>query len=315
MYYFIVNTSGASGRAVRTWKKVSHCLQKRGIAYKALFTQGKGHGAVLAQEVCAQYAPCTLCVVGGDGTINEVLNGLFSYKCPNGKTGLSLVRFALIPTGSGNDFARGAKIPKNIKKALSLFTENPAEVALDLGLVRFADGTERVFGISAGLGMDAIVCREASTSRLKKILNALHLGSLVYIFLTVKTLFSMKTSAVSVKSGNEYYTFDRLIFLSAMNFSKEGGGVAVFPRASAVDANLSFCLASNISKLKAFLDLPFLVLALHEKLKGFRLWSSSCIEVKATPPLVLHTDGEYAGTVGEVKIECLPATLCLLGHI
>lgn len=312
MYYFIVNTSGGGGRALRTWKMVKKILQKRGVDYRAFFTERKGHASLLAKDVCAHYAPCNVCVVGGDGTINEVLNGLYAFKSEDGRCGFDSVRFGVIPTGSGNDFARGAKIPRNTKKALSRLLSSSHETKMDIGLARLENGSERVFGISAGLGMDAIVCREVGTSKLKGILNKLHLGNLVYVLLTIKTLFSMQTSQVHIQSGVNSYTFNRLIFLSAMNFRQEGGGVPIAPAASAFDKELSFCLASDISKPKAFFNLPFLVLAKHQGRKGFFLWNAPEITVSATPPAVLHTDGEYGGTVSSVRFVCLPAALSLL---
>ena len=104
--------------------------------------------------------PVYLLVVGGDGTINEVLNGI---------TDFDKVRFGVIPTGSGNDFGRNLKLPKTPKESLREICacirkdqRGEALYRIDLGQVSW-EGCEkpRIFGISSGLGLDALVCKKA----------------------------------------------------------------------------------------------------------------------------------------------------------
>lgn len=130
-----------------------------------------------------------LITVGGDGTLNEVINGI---------TDFSRIVLGILPIGSGNDFARGMGISKdtlsNLEQMLDLIESASEGTAIDLGEVSCeALDTPKYFAISSGAGLDAIVCKKALHSRLKKFLNQLHLGKLTYLLLTIESLFSMTT--------------------------------------------------------------------------------------------------------------------------
>lgn len=98
---------------------------------------------------------------------------------------------------------------------------------IDLGEVAWDDCEKpRKFAISAGVGLDALVCQKALTSKLKVFLNKLHLGKLTYLLITVQSLFSMQTTEAAVRlDETPERKLDRIIYIAAMNFKAEGGGV------------------------------------------------------------------------------------------
>ncbi len=303
MYYFIVNQTGGGGRGKWTWKKVQKILAGKNIEYKVYFTGDDGSACDIAKQISSINMGDSdgvgkkknLVVVGGDGTINEVLNGLESFD------GL---RFGLVPTGSGNDFARGIGIPKNTKKALHRILDSKSPEKIDLGRVRYDDGSSRYFGISSGVGLDAIVCKKALKSKMKKFLNKLGLGQAVYILLTIKTLFSMKTEKLRVSfDGGAEQIFDKTIFMAMMNFRAEGGGVKMCPDAKSDDGKLSVCLVHGVKKFQTFFLLPFLMAGKHGKFKGFELLECRNAEINFDTPQTLHLDGEYGGEVSHVRFE------------
>ncbi|MBO5606288.1 MAG: diacylglycerol kinase family lipid kinase [Treponema sp.] len=299
MLYFIVNESGGSGKARKTWLKVRKVMESRGLEYKALMTTPEITAAELAGNVTSPDGEIDLAVVGGDGTINEVLNGIGSFE---------KVSLGIIPTGSGNDFARGLGIPKNTAKAVDFMLKSPGR-KIDIGRVTFDGGKKRLFAISSGMGMDAVVCRKALSSRLKDFLNKVGLGKFIYIIYTVQTLFSMKTEQFKISFDGKEEIFPDLIFVAAMNCAAEGGGVPMCPDALPDDGRLSVCIAAGIKKIKAFMDLPVLVLGRHKKLKGFTLKSCRTMEIECMNPQTLHCDGEYCGETGKVLVEILPEKL------
>lgn len=311
MLYFIVNEKSRSGKGAAVWREVQETLHAEKVAYKAWVTEYEGHALALAREICARDDD-DICLValGGDGTANEVINGITDFE---------RVRFGVIPTGSGNDMARGLGITgnptENLKRILACMQMDKAQCrTIDLGEVRYKGGeTSRLFAISSGLGLDAIVCKKALKSKLKDTLNKLHLGKLTYLLLTVQTLFSMHTTNASVRyEKKDTQHFKEFIYIAAMNFKAEGGGVPMAPSADAEDGMLSMCSVSGIPKWRTFFCLPFLVAAKHLLIRGFEVRDCAECEIHLAEPMVLHADGEYCGEVTEVRFRCLPKKLRVL---
>lgn len=305
MYYFIVNYNGGSGRAKRTWNRVHYLLKAKGIEYKAYVTKRPGHAGELAKKISElPEKDIRLVVVGGDGTINEVLNGIDDY---------SNIRFGIIPTGSGNDFSRGIGVPKDTDKALDIILNSVEGKTIDIGEVTTEEGISRKFGISSGIGLDAIVCKKVDASPVKPLLNKLGFGNLAYIVLTVTTLFSMEKYKVKVKfstsDGEKEHDYKDLIFLAAMNFPYEGGGVPMSPDALGDDGLLSVCAVSHIPKWRTFFMLPILTMGKHLGLKGFEQIHVSELTFDADTPMTLHADGEYIGDVKHIEMKVLKNVL------
>ena len=313
MYYFIVNTSGGSGKTSAKWREVKELIEERRIEYKAYRTTGKGSATRIAAKLSSlRENPVNIIVVGGDGTINEVINGIKDFE---------RVRLGLIPSGSGNDFARGVGIPKNAAAALDRILAAGDGRRMDIGQLeipgaRGETSKSRFFAISAGIGLDAIVCKKAVTSRIKKVLNFLGLGRLTYIVITVITLFSMNTYRMRLilkqDGKSKVFVFPRMIFTAAMNLRAEGGGVRMAPMASARDGKLSLCTAFGIPRWKAFFLLPFLSMGRHEGKKGFFLYNAQQMEIVTDKPMVVHADGEYMGDHKNVRFRSLCGKLHVL---
>lgn len=311
MLYFIVNEQSRSGKGADIWREVRARLDERHIGYEAYRTEYEGHARLLAEKICSRDdADICLVALGGDGTANEVLNGMKHFE---------RVRFGTIPTGSGNDLARGLHITgtptENLEQILECMKKPRAEnLCMDLGKVRWKGCVKsRLFAISSGVGLDALVCKKALKSKLKDFLNRLHLGKLTYVFLTVASLFSMETAdAVTQAERRKPRRRRKVIYMAAMNFAAEGGGVPMAPAADAADGKLSVCSASGIPKLLTFFFLPLLVAGKHGGIRGFEICDCKTFRVKLNRPMVLHADGEYCGDVTEAVFTCLPKKLCVL---
>lgn len=309
MLYFIVNEKSKSGNAKQIWMDIEEVLKVRNVSYQAFVSEYRGHAGKLAAEICAMDDDdICLVAVGGDGTANEVINGITDFE---------KVRFGVIPTGSGNDLARGlslSKDPKNgvihILNAMKKTREDTW--CMDLGEVSFGE-EKRLFAISAGIGLDALVCKKALKSKIKDLLNKIRLGKLTYLVLTVQSLFTMQTADAELIFDQEEGLQKRgMIFTAAMNFKAEGGGVPMAPAASARDGKLSFCEAAGIPKWRTFLCLPFLVAARHTSIKGFSVTDAKECTIRLNRPMVVHADGEYCGEVAKVHFRCLPGKLRVL---
>lgn len=306
MYYFIVNEHSRSGKGAEIWREVEAVLKEREISYQAYKTEYEGHAFQLSHDICElQEEDIRLIVLGGDGSANEVLNGMTHFE---------KVKFGVIPTGSGNDLARGLGIKGSPTEQLEAILSCEKEFVMDLGEVSWNGGRKpRLFAISAGTGLDALVCKKALKSALKDFLNKIHLGKLTYILLTIESLFTMETTdGAAVSDGKGQKNMKKMIFCAAMNFRAEGGGVPMAPAADARDGKLSVCCAYGIPKWRTFFCLPFLVTAKHLFIRGFEVTDCAEYDLRLKYPMVLHADGEYCGEVTEIHFKCLPGMLHVL---
>ena len=148
MLYFIVNEKSKSGNAKQIWKDIEEVLKVRNVSYQVFVSEYRGHAGKLAGEICAMDDDdICLVAVGGDGTANEVINGITDFE---------KVRFGVIPTGSGNDLARGLSLSKDPKNGaihiLNAMKKSREDTwCMDLGEVNFGE-KKRLFAISAGIG-------------------------------------------------------------------------------------------------------------------------------------------------------------------
>ena len=312
MLYFIVNETSRSGKTRQIWKDIQQSLIKADVSYEYMITQGRDHATKLASEI-SQRLEDNICIVviGGDGTMNEVINGIADFD---------KVRFGIIPTGSGNDFGGGLDLPKspeeNLQRIISSYKAGEDSYrAVDIGLVRWGQNQKKLFGISSGIGLDAIVCKKALSSKLKNVLNKLGLGSLTYVLLTIITLFSMKKADFEISYDNNKGTLKKTIFAAAMNLRAEGGGVPMAPDANPYDGKLSISSASGIPKWITFLCLPFLVAGKHTHIKGFNLVSCREASIHSSQKMTLHADGEYVADVTDLTFGVYPQKLRLMNFI
>lgn len=309
MYYFIVNTWARTGNAVHIWDEVKVILKKENVPYKAFETSFEGHATELAKELSGNATEVIdIIILGGDGTINEVVNGIVDFE---------KVRLGIIPTGTGNDFARNLGIKGTTEEIVRDILNCQKSTKIDIGAVCWGEEKKRrLFNISSGLGFDALVCKKALNSKVKRICNSLHLGKLSYLVLTVQSLFSMKTYAGKMTFGkNPDNSYKRVVFTAAMNLRAEGGGVPMAPSSNPCDGTIPFCVAADIPKLVLPFCLILLVLGKHEHLKYFHTFHDTECYIHTDSPAVLHADGEYLADVTDVWYECLPCKLQLLNTI
>ncbi len=301
-YYFIVNRKSKTGKAAEIWRELEQVLKERKVPYHAYTTKYYRHATELADQICSKPGKINLVVVGGDGTVNEVLNGMHDFD---------RVTFGCIPSGSANDFARGFGLAGTPREILERMLDAKEEEYLDFGQVTYGEeGLTRRFIVSSGVGVDADVCRQALDAPIKKVLNRFHLGQLTYVVLTVKTLFTMPLMEAEVRAENgTIYRQKKAIFIAAMNFPYEGGGVPMAPKASAFDGKLSCCCVHDIPRLLCFFLLPVLCLGKHTRLRGFDIIESRKLEVTLKSPAVVHADGEDCGDQKKLCFEAVSGQL------
>lgn len=313
MYTFLVNPASRSGRGRKYWDCIKPVLEEKGIEYQVLFSEKSGDmtrfAARLTEQLEREDREVHLVALGGDGTVNEVLQGIHDFD---------RTLFSYIPTGSSNDLARDTGISREPLKALEQLLSSGKEHRMDVGVLHYntayspngqslqkTDRPERYFLVSCGIGFDAGVCQEAMASSIKDTLNRLGLGKLTYLGIALKQLItSRRTEAwLTLDEGNTI-SLPRLMFIACMSHCYEGGGFYFCPGADAADGILDLCTACNLPKWKAVLILPTAFWGGHFRYNGVERYKGSRLQIRTSRPLWVHTDGEVNALSDDITLTC-----------
>ncbi|MGE5223154.1 MAG: diacylglycerol/lipid kinase family protein [Omnitrophica WOR_2 bacterium] len=297
--HILYNPAADKGRARKILPQVKELLQKYGIGYDLTLTERPGHAVELSRELAE--AGCPLVVAaGGDGTVNEVINGLMRANL-NGNRPPAL---GVLPIGRGNDFAYGAGIPSRLPEACETLAHN-LRCPIDIGRVVGGDYPQgRYFGNGIGLGFDAVVGFEAA--RMTHIT-----GFLSYLAAVWNTIFIYSKAPVYEVSYNDQQVQKPFLMVSAMNGRRLGGLFMVTPDGKTSDGMFDVCMTGKISQLGILGVVPKFIKgtqAQHPEVKIERTHKIHIRAVEGTIPA--HADGETICTAGhELSIELLPSAL------
>lgn len=317
MYHIIINPASRSGRGARIWTgQIEPELIEKNVAYQAYFSEKAGEVRRLAEQITTEHTDDTdlkLIVLGGDGTVNEALQGIAD---------LSKVILGYIPTGSSNDLARDLGISKDPKQALELILQNTAPRVMDLGRLTYLDEDQpeesRLFAVSCGIGFDAAVCAEAMNSRIKDTMNRMGLGKLTYLGIALKQLLTARKVSCTltledpVHGEQTVLQLPRFLFVTCMSHRYEGGGFMFCPPAVDSDGILDLCCVGNISKGLVLLALPTAFFGKHYFVKGIDAYTATQMSITTSAPLWVHTDGEVTRKSCGFRVECLPGAIRMI---
>lgn len=299
MYHIIINPVSRSGKGIQIWRKqVKPVLDSEGVAYRPYFSEKAGDVPRITAEILSSNdeRPLRLILLGGDGTVNEALQGIDDP---------SDVILGYIPTGSSNDLARDLKIPTSAAEALRVILHTGTPRTMDLGAVTFDDGYVRRFAVSAGIGYDAAVCEEALHSRIKNALNRLGLGKLTYLGIALKQLFATRAASCRLTlDGQEPIDIRSVLFVTCMLHRFEGGGFMFCPRADATDGLLDLCAVGDLSKPLILMALPTAFWGKHYFVRGITPYRAGSVHIESSTPLWVHTDGEVSRKSASFTVTC-----------
>ena len=303
MYYFMINPASSSGGGRKVWNHTEELLQREKIPYEAFLLSRDGEATVLARKISGRPDPCTIVVIGGDGTINEVINGIRDF---------SRVTLGCIPSGSGNDFIRGMNLPASPDDMISIILHPRKFQEINIGKVS-AEGRSRCFAVSAGMGFDADICYHVMHSRMKPLLNRFHAGHLIYTAVAVRLLLTMKRQPLRiVVDGSRLISCHRGYFTAIMNLPYEGGGFRFCPKAMSGDGLLDLCIIDRLSRPKALLCFPLAYLGRHTAIKGVQILQCRKVTVQNEEPLCVHVDGEHFGFCKKITVQPIAHKLTVI---
>ena len=304
-YYFIVNPNAGNGRGLKKWNRVRAFLDRNGFDYDIFFTTAAGDAAKRAREIQELTEPADVITIGGDGTVNEVLNGLKL---------LSPVTLGYIPSGTGNDFARSMHISMNPLRVMKSFARDHRVEALDYGVLTCGDGeTVRRFVNSTGAGYDAAVCSGLAKRKGAGRFPVNPFGRLGYFIEGARQFFLARPSrGYIVLDGDRKVEFNNILFISSHIHPFEGGGFRFATYADPKDGMLEICVISGKNKLAL---IPVLCSGKWKGLKsrrGVRLFQCREAHIHLDRGLPVHTDGEVIRNQTDMDVRCVQQQLKIL---
>jgi YegS/Rv2252/BmrU family lipid kinase len=298
VYYFILNPSSQSKGAGNTWSIIIKELRKRNIAYKVYSTHYKGHATDIARQITRHDPHAVIVAVGGDGTIHDILCGLYN---------INTITFGVIPSGSGNDFARGMNISMSTEDAVRAVLAPRRYVQMDVGTIK---DTNFRFGVSCGIGYDASVCHEALESPIKDFLNRIGLGQLTYSVIALKQIFMYPPCAMTIDlDDGRHLQYKKAYCAAVMNQPYEGGGLKMVPSARSSDGYLDVMVVADVSRFKIFTMLPTAFWGMHTHLKGLDFLHCRELHIHTKRKCPIHLDGESGGISNELHVALVPERL------
>lgn len=278
-YYFIINPFAGKKPAKKLVGFLIDNFKKESVEFEYAYTEKTGHATELARNAVLQKYDFVV-AVGGDGTVNEVANGLKG----------SDVVMGIIPVGSGNGLARELKIPINPKEAAEVLIQGNRK-HIDLWQIN-----NRIFLCAAGFGFDAVIAGKMANSTFR--------GFWGYIWLTIKESMAFKPVSVNLSLGNQ--SVRQSVFLvSFANASQLGNNAFISPGAKTDDGLLDVVLIHPMSKLfYPVLGISLFLRNIH-KFNFFKMYRVNSVVINNASTNLFHVDGESVQMNFPVQINLL----------
>ena len=274
MIEIIVNSR--SKKSLNELNKIERVLQGKKLPYRVLKTSKTTNAKDLMNEIHG----AELIVIGGDGTINEVIN---NYH------GKEIIYLAY---GSGNDLARSIEFKKDIE--ISRLLESKRFIEYDVGVVN-----DRKFCSGFDIGFNADIIKRANGSKLNK-----YLGKYIYLLQGVIGILMLKKYKAKILWDSGEITTDKLYLLNAMIQPYEGGGIKFAPNATGQDGKLHIMIMENMSLATFVYNYLCLLLKKHNKMRRVKQITTDRLAIK-TNQKYFQIDGELINNTGQLNVGCI----------
>ena len=295
----IVNPVAGQGAALARLPEVKQLLADSRLEHEIVLTERPMHAAQLAEQAALDGAEAVI-AAGGDGTANEVLNGLMRAR-PSARR---LSALGILCIGRGNDFAFGAGIPTDLAEGCLVLAEGYRR-PMDVGLIVGGDFPQgRYFGNGIGVGFDAAVGFETLKIHWTR-------GLLAYLIGTIKTVFLyFNPPRLKITLDDETITQVSLM-VSIMNGKRMGGGFKMAPESKSDDGLFDLCIVETASKGRIFGLIPYFLGGTQATQPEVKMRRSRRAEIKALDgTFPAHADGETLCLNGSsLTLELLPLEL------
>ncbi len=296
----VINPNAGGGRVAKEWPLLSNMLKDRGFSFEEVFTTHRYHAVELV-IYSLKRGFRNFISVGGDGTLHEIVNGIFYQK----EVPVSEITLAVLPAGSANDWTRMYRIPKDYDKAIETVLEGRT-VMQDVARVEYSQAgvrNSRYMVNVAGVGLDANICLRCNASKDKG-----KSGDMAYVKAAFKALVGRTSNpAKVVVDGRNFFTGK--MFSIAFGIGRySGGGMMQVPDAVADDGLVNLMVARKVSKIKFLLLFKQLFKGTIYRIREVSHTTASRVCVISRKPDRVEIDGEVVGTT-PMNLEVLPRAL------
>lgn len=298
-FTFVLNPAAGKGAGARAANHVEQLLKGSGLRYRTVRTEGAGH----ATEIARTAGTACVVAVGGDGTINEVANGLVD----------TCTTMGVIPTGSGNDFIKSIGVPRSVRKAVDLLQTGTPRM-IDVGRVEtgsLVNGSivyapARYFVNGVGVGFDASVARRVAEITWLR-------GTALYLLAVFQTLGKYRPPVFDVVADDARWEKKHLL-VAAGNGPCAGGGFYLTPGARVDDGLLDVAVIDNVPVLKILGLIPGVMAGKRVEKEFVRYLRVKHLALSSESTFNVHADGEIVGReVHGVRIRVEPGVLRVIG--
>ena len=300
---FIVNPHAGNGSTRSNWSYIEAVAGDRLGHFETYMTQKPGDAVGFAENVVAKDGGILVCV-GGDGTLNEVINGIMMHE----ESKRSTVVLGFVPHGTGCDFARTLPIPQNIEHAIDAIADGCAR-AIDLGRLYFRDhrGHEcsRYFHNITSFGLGGNVAQRVN--RTTKAFGPF----ISFMFATLISIFLYGKKRIRIRIDNGFEQEFTVWNVAVANGRYHGGGMWVAPDASVYDGLLNVTVIGDLTLPEVFFNLPKLYNGRIYDIDKVALLTGKKIEAFSDQKVLLDVDGEQPGMM-PIDIHVVPAALKII---
>ena len=287
-YLVIVNPNAGGGKAKKDWPRIAVLLEAKGFDMEVVFTKYSHHAINLVSSKVQEESFRKIIIVGGDGTVNEVVNGVFEQK----EIPTKEIQLGVIMIGTGNDWGKMFDVPLDYAKAIDIIAQGNTFIQ-DVGQVTYFVGDEnhtRYFINAAGLGFDAMVAKSTNNNK-----DEGKSSTLSYFRSLLKSLFKYKPVDVKVQIDNREILDGELFTLSLAIGKYTGGGMRQNPNAVADDGLFDLMMVDKIAKTKLIRNIKKLYDGNINDLKEVQSFRLGTMTVESSSKLLLEVDGESLG--------------------
>ena len=301
---FIVNPNAGNGSTGSDWPIIKKLARDRLGPFTTYITSGPGDAILLTKEAIVKGAGLVVCV-GGDGTLNEVVNGYMEQK----NSARADLRLGFVPNGTGCDFAKTALIPRDIEESINLIVTNKVR-SIDVGRLGFKDhngfSCSRFFLniASFGLGGEVVERVNRTTKAFGPFLS--------FIWATLISIFLYGKKRINISIDDDFQDKISIWNIMVANGRYQGGGMLVAPDASMDDGLFNVTVIGNLSLAEVLINLPNLYNGKIYDINKVTTHTGKKVEASSEQDVLLDIDGEQPGKL-PVSIDILPDSLNIIG--